>query len=194
MPLLEQIPCFGPGDDFFRVAEPGWRVLQVRARTEKEFVRKNRRLQVGYFLPMFIKTWRQRGRTLRSQLALLPGYVFVSADADQWDAVLRTNSAVRTVPVADRELLSEQVASLYAVLCGGTDPRVESRLAVGTAVRIVSGPFAGVTGRITDSGPGLRISVEISLLGCAVSVAAERWMVESVPAVAPVGAGAPVGA
>src|SRR4051812_43408224 len=59
-----------------------WWVFQVRPRAEKVFGQLFARSGSAYFLPMYVRKWRSKGRSFQSQLPLFPGYVFVSGDAD----------------------------------------------------------------------------------------------------------------
>ena len=183
MPIRALEPLCHPSDLF--ASAPGladerrWWVCQVRPRAEKVFGQLLSRSGESYFLPMYARKWRSKGRSFQSQLPLFPGYVFVTGDAKGTarSAAFATHLVVREVPATDQHLLARELAGVHAVLSGGADPRPETGMVTGQPVVVVDGPYAGVEGRFLNTADELRVVVEISLLGQGVSVAVERWMV-----------------
>lgn len=179
MPLRALEPLTFPAD-LFAAGRPAarWWVFQTRPRAEKACGQLLARRGTSYFLPMYVRRWRSKGRSFASQLPLFPGYVFVCGDDGARAAAFATNLVVREGPAPAQELLARQLAGVHAVLAGGADPRPETGLTAGQPVKVVGGPYAGVEGRFVATGDDdLRVVVEVSLLGQGVSVAVERWMV-----------------
>jgi transcription termination/antitermination protein NusG len=178
MPLLVPEPMVHPHDllSTGESVKGRWWVFQTRARAEKSFARLLVRSGTSYFLPTYIHKWKKGGRGFQSQLPLFPGYVFVAGDADARSAAFATRLVVREIPAANHEQLAIELASVHAVLNGGGLVRPETSLYRGQRVIIVEGPYVGIEGTILDTADGLRICVEISLLGQGVSVGIERWM------------------
>src|SRR5579885_1847317 len=58
-----------------------WWVLHTRPRAEKALARKLLALRQDFFLPLYQKRLRIRGRSLTSYVPLFPGYVFLRGDA-----------------------------------------------------------------------------------------------------------------
>ncbi|HEV3436597.1 MAG TPA: transcription termination/antitermination NusG family protein [Gemmata sp.] len=181
MPILVSEPMVYPHDLF----SPGeamkgrWWVFQTRARAEKSFARLLVKSGTPYFLPTYVHRWKKSGRTFQSQLPLFPGYVFVAGDNDARSAAFATRLVVREVPATDHEQLASELVSVHAVLNGGVSARPETSLPKGQRVVIVEGPYIGIEGKVLDTSEGLRVCVEVSLLGQGVSVGIERWMLRA---------------
>src|SRR5437899_6501084 len=109
MPLLPPEPCLFPDDLLTSPSPPAgphgqcWYVLHTRPRTEKCLARRFHRQRLPFYLPLYERTWKSRGRVLTSQLPLFPGYVFVYGDGDVRLAALETNLVANVLPVPDPE-------------------------------------------------------------------------------------------
>lgn len=165
------------GNPLLSAPDTRWWVFQTRPRSEKAFATVMSRRGATYFLPLITRKWRKNGRAFESQTPLFANYVFVPGTHDVRDIAFGTGLAVRDVKSDDQEQLGRQLAGVHAVLTGGDDPRHETDLVAGDRVVIVDGPYAGVEGVYLNRGDGVRVLVEVSLLGQGVSVAIDRWTV-----------------
>ncbi|MFO0810232.1 MAG: transcription termination/antitermination NusG family protein [Gemmataceae bacterium] len=160
-------------------ASPGtWWVLHTRPRAEKTVARRFLDGGVDFFLPLYHRQWRNRGRTFRSYLPLFPGYVFLHGNADARLAALETNLVVHVIPVDDQRQLVHDLTRVYRLLTSGEPVTPEERLEAGDMVQIVKGPLTGLDGKVLKRGKQLRFVVEVRLLGQAVSAEVESWMLE----------------
>jgi transcriptional antiterminator RfaH len=162
-----------------------WWVFQTRPRSEKAFATVMARRGGTYFLPLITRKWRKNGRWFKSQNPLFANYVFVPGPFEVRDLAFGTGLVVRDVKSENQDQLGRQLAGVHAVLTGGDDPRHETELIDGNRVVIVDGPYAGVEGVYLNRGDGVRVLVEVSLLGQGVSVAIDRWSVRPKNAPAP---------
>jgi len=180
MPLLAAEPTTYPQTLFADLssAPQRWWVFQTRPRAEKSFARLLLKARTPYFLPVYTQTWRKNGRNFKSSLPLFPNYVFVSGEPLVRDVAFATKLVVREVPANDQSQLTSELTSLHRLLGGGDSLRPEDGLSKGTRVLVVEGIYAGVEGRVLEAEEGLRVCVEISLLGRGVSVLVERWMLK----------------
>jgi len=137
---------------------------------------------IAYFLPLYTQIWWKNGRRFQSHPPLFPGYLFVQGGPPARAAAFATRLTVREIPVKDQEKLDAELVSVHHLLGGGETLRPEDCLGHGTRVRIAAGTYAGVEGRVVggETDATLRVCVEISLLGCGVSVPVERWMLKPV--------------
>src|SRR5262249_33116911 len=78
-----------------------WWVLHTRPRAEKTLARKCLGRGTPFFLPVYQKEWRSRGRLLRSNLPLFPGYLFLRGTAEDRLHALETHLIVPTLPADD---------------------------------------------------------------------------------------------
>jgi transcriptional antiterminator RfaH len=191
MPLLPKEPCVFPDHVLEpRATPPGdchWWVLHTRPRAEKALARKVLRLELGFFLPLYERRWRSRGRLLCSQVPLFPGYLFLHGDGEARRLALETNLVANCLPVADQEQLRHDLHGVYQLMTSGAPLCPEARLQPGTRVEIIGGPLTGVEGTVLRAGTRLRFFVEVKFLQRGVSAEVEGWMIRPLEASRPAG-------
>lgn len=172
-------------------ADPGalerWWVLHTRPRAEKALSRRCLDRSLGFFLPVQRREWLNRGRRFRSYLPLFPGYVFLHGDDDARLAVLETNLVAQVLPVMDQGRLHADLARIHRLITGTAALTPEDGLTPGDPVKIVLGPFAGLTGKVLRRGKELRFVVEVEFLRRAVSMEIDGWMIRPVGSTAAAG-------
>src|SRR5271165_5025522 len=165
MPLLPLEPFLFPDALFGEPAaapEPGqWWVLHTRPRAEKALARRFLTRELPFFLPLYKRVWRSRGRTLTSHVPLFPGYVFLHGDGPQRLVALETNLVAQVLPVPDQAELHADLTRVHGLMVSGSPLAPEQRPAPGTPVRIISGSFAGMEGTVLRDGGKLRLLVEV---------------------------------
>jgi transcription antitermination factor NusG len=182
MPLLPREPYVFP-DDLLALterdqAEAKWWVLHTRPRSEKSLVRRLLPDGVPFFLPLYERRWRSRGRLMASQLPLFPGYIFIHADSGGRLRALETNLVVNCIPVADQARLRADLNRVFRLMTSDAPLGPEARLPPGAPVAIVRGPLAGLEGKVIRRGGRLTFFVEVEMLRQGVSVELESWMIE----------------
>ena len=115
--------------------------------------------------------------------------MFVFGDDDARVAALESNQVSRLLPVPDQARLVSDLRRVDRMLAAEAPVAPADALAPGQAVRIVAGPFEGLTGTLVHHGERLRLVVEVAFLRQAVSVEVEGWMVEPAGQPAPAGCG-----
>jgi transcriptional antiterminator RfaH len=190
MPLLPLEPFVFPDDLLTRGDDPGdpsrcWWVLHTRPRAEKSLTRQLHQRGVPFFLPLYQRQWRSRGRSFRSHMPLFPGYVFLHGDGQARLEALQTNLLVRVLPVADQEQLGTDLARVHQLIVTGLPLTPEERLEPGTRVEITSGPLAGLEGKFLRRRNQFKFFVEVEFLQRGVSVEIEAWMVRPLAAPKP---------
>jgi transcriptional antiterminator RfaH len=183
MPLLPLEPFLYPEDllspPATAEADPSrWWVLHTRPRTEKCLARRFLSRTLPFFLPLYKRQWRSRGRLLCSHVPLFPGYLFLRGDYQVRLAALETNLIVRCLPVEDQEQLQADLARVYHLMATGEALTPEDRLRPGAPVEIVHGPLAGLEGKVIRRGKQLKLFVEVQMLQRGVSVEIEGWMIQ----------------
>ncbi len=183
MPSLPLEPFVFPGD---LLSEPAngrenygrWWVLHTRPRAEKSLARNFLRQTLPFFLPLFKRQWRSPGRRLLcSYVPLFPGYVFLCGDHQARLVALETNLVARVLTVEDQLQLHVDLARVYQLMTAGLPLTPEERLDPGTFVEIVSGPLAGLEGKILRRGKHLKLVIEVQFLQRGVSAELEGWMI-----------------
>ncbi len=193
MPLLPLEPYLCPKDLFESPTPPPeagrWWVLHSRPRSEKALARQFLSRKLAFFLPLYQKQWRSRGRLQSSHLPLFPGYVFLRGDDEARVAALTTNLIVNVLPVADQQRLFSDLTFVHQLMQSGSPLNPEGHLEPGTLVDITAGPLAGLQGKVLHRGKKLHFFIEVQLLQQGVSVEIESWMFQRVSAPQPAGAG-----
>ena len=113
-------------------------------------------------------------RTKAADIPLFPGYVFARFDPERTLPVLVTPKVQRIVgfgryphPIPD-----EEIAAIKRVAASGLNAEgcPTSSPTIGQSVTIVSGPLAGVSGRLTEARSNLRLIVTVELIQRSISV------------------------
>jgi transcriptional antiterminator RfaH len=157
-----------------------WWVLHTRPRQEKALARQLFELQVPFYLPTVAHRYRLRGRPMTSHVPLFPGYVFLLADRDQRLTALSTNRVVRSLPVADQQMLWHDLTQIHRLIASGAPITPEERLVPGTLVEIRSGPLAGLKGKILRHASGHRFVVEVDFIQRGASVLLDDFCLQSI--------------
>jgi transcriptional antiterminator RfaH len=184
MPVLPLEPFVFP-DDLFTQPAPGfddhparWWVLHTRPRAEKTLARHLLRNHISFFLPLYQRERRFRGRPVTSHLPLFPGYVFLLGDNDARVQALTTNTVAQTLKVENQPELHGDLTRVYQLMASGSPLSPEEQLLPGTLVEITAGPLAGLEGKIIRRGKRLKFLVEVHFLQQGASVEIDSWMIE----------------
>ena len=130
------------------------------------------------FLPRNLKTVRHARRLMTVSAPFFPRYLFVALDLtrDRWRSVNGTFGVVGLImgdgyPIPVQHGVVESLMS-----CCGADGHVDlaDRLELGKPVRLLSGPFADMVGRLARLDGGGRVQVLLRLLGGEVAVSVAR--------------------
>jgi transcription antitermination factor NusG len=183
MPLLSLEPFIYPEDLLSPSAEVGrvpgqWWVLHTRPRAEKVLARRFLDREVPFFLPLYQREWRNRGRLFRSHLPLFPSYIFLHGDHQLRLAALETNLVAHVLQVENQDQLQGDLARVYHLITTGAALTPEERLEPGSPVEIIKGPLTGLEGKVLRRGKHLKFFVEVQFLRRAVSVEVEGWMIQ----------------
>ena len=130
------------------------------------------------FLPRYAKTVRHARRLSTSSAPLFPRYLFVALDLGRhrWRSVNGT-FGVAGLLMGDELPLSVQpgVVESLAASCGADGHvALADRLAGGQAMRVLSGPFADMVGKLARLDGAARVQVLLQLLGGEVPVSVAR--------------------
>jgi transcription antitermination factor NusG len=152
--------------------EPRWYAAYTCANHEKPVAAELDARGVEHFVPLYSSLRRWKDRSVRLDLPLFPGYVFVRLPLIERLRVLQIPSVVRLVgfggmPAA---LPEEQVEILRAGLAERLHAEPHPFLTVGRRMRIVSGPLAGLEGVLRRKKSNFRFVLSIELIRRSLSV------------------------
>jgi transcription antitermination factor NusG len=182
---LQQIIGSGKNDPAARQVQPPmaqWFAVQTYPRHEKRVHEDLGLRTVESFLPLYetINRWKN-GCTVRVELPLFPGYVFVRIDPHERHKVLSLPGAVSIVgsasgpwPLPDAEITALRESLSARKL------KPHPYVTVGQKVRIKSGPLADLTGFLVRQAGGLRVVLSVELIRQAVAVEVDVDDVEAI--------------
>jgi transcriptional antiterminator RfaH len=183
MPVLPLEPFVYPSALFSQPLEFGeasarWWVLHTRPRAEKALARNLLQHGISFFLPLFQRERRFRGRIVTSYLPLFPSYLFLLGDNQARVQALTTNTVAQTLVVENQAELHADLTRVYCLMASGAPLAPEERLQPGTLVEITGGPLAGLEGKIIRRGKRLKFLIEVHFLQQGASVEIDSWMIE----------------
>lgn len=172
-----------PPPEAIRGDLPGvWWVAHTRPRCEKALACDLWVRDIPTYLPLRQKMTRSR-RTGRRSWSLVPvftGYLFFNGNDDERVQALTTNRIVTVLPVADQASLVRQLRDVQTVLSRSNDVECGPKVTAGDWVRVVSGPLAGVTGRVQRALTNLRLALNVDILAQSVLVEVARDLIERI--------------
>jgi transcription antitermination factor NusG len=168
--LEKNPPIRPPGSLPIDQTPDDWLAVHVRPRTEKRIAAELLNVGIDYFLPVRERRFVSGGRKRVSLLPLFPSYVFARVDDVQLPLLYACPAFVRVIRDPDMQRLHRQLASLERLLQLDRGCELHPALAVGTPVRVVRGPLAGVEGVIVRWESGYQLRVGISLLSQSAAV------------------------
>jgi transcriptional antiterminator RfaH len=155
-----------------------WKVLFVKPRTEKKVAEYCKLYGIDFYLPMRENTRVVQRRKISVIVPLFSGYVFVRLLPTQKLQLQQTNLLVRILePSNPRKMLRDLIMVRRALRA---DPALAPAkpLTKGRLVRIISGPFAGIEGRVARLTAKMKIVLNIEMIGQATAVEIESDLVE----------------
>lgn len=150
----------------------------VKPRTEKKVAEYCKLYGIDFYLPLRESTRVVKRRKISVIMPLFSGYVFVRLLPAQKLQLQQTNLLVRILePSNPRKMLRDLVMVRRALRA---DPALTpaTPLTKGRLVRIISGPFAGIEGRVARLTAKMKIVLNIEMIGQATAVEIESSIVE----------------
>ncbi len=184
MPSLALEPSVYPADLLTDVGRTvngrRWWVMYTKSRQEKALVRTLGAKAVPHYLPLVGRKVLVRGRPVTSHVPVFPSYVFVYGDVLDREQCLKTNRVCHVLPVPNGPELCEDLCRVQTMIESGCPLTVESRLELGSWVRVRSGPLEGLEGYILQRKRQTRLIVAVRMLQQGVSVEVNDFLVEPV--------------
>lgn len=168
--------------------EPHWYALRTRGRAEKAVARRLEERGFTSYCPLIERERQWADRRTRVLFPLFPSYVFARftlTDLGEVLGVPGVTTVVRTagVPTVVRP---EELDSVRLLETGigetGEEPHPADYLEVGEPVRVEEGPFAGMTGVLTEERGRSRVLVRLSAIRQAVGIEVDREVLSPDPA------------
>jgi transcriptional antiterminator RfaH len=159
-----------------------WAVLYTRSRREKQVAHACTFLGVRHYLPLR-EHWTGLTRRRVYEVPLFPSYVFACLPDGTRVEILRTGGIAKVIAVSHPEILLAELREIRAARAAGANLQPGLAFPRGVRVRVISGPLAGIEGRVAD----LRrrrsrewLVLNVSFLGQAAVTEIAPWDVERV--------------
>ena len=166
---------------------PAWYAVYTKSRHEQ--VAQNQLVAKGVeaFLPK-LEVWSTRtDRRLRISVPMFPGYLFVRTDLapERHLGILKTVGVVNLISVKGRPVPVDpaEIDSLKILIDSGLTIHPTEDFHIGDPVRIIEGPFKGVTARLVDRRSQARLIVAVETINRAVYVEIDDHLVRRAEAV-----------
>lgn len=144
-----------------------WLVLYCKPRFEFKVNDAVTADGIRSFLPVRQELRQWSDRKKRVTVPLFPGYLFVSVSEQQRVQVLEKSGAMHYVKFGGRAaVVSEEI--ILSLEIAATRPQSISlgdhKLQLGKAVVVVSGPFAGMKGKLYEFRGGSRVAIQVDAI------------------------------
>lgn len=146
-----------------------WFVAQLKPNGLNIAKRNLQRQGFTTFMPLQASTRRSRNKLVETVTPVFPGYIFVGFAPDaRWSAINSTFGIARLITGPDAKPSSLPVSFMKDLRARCDDKQVLTTpddFQVGEDVKIISGPFANIVGRIEKLKKSDRVSLLLELMG-----------------------------
>ncbi|HCX72158.1 MAG TPA: hypothetical protein DHM37_00385 [Candidatus Cloacimonas sp.] len=155
--------------------EPGnkWYVIHCKPRCEKKLADFSKKYKICYYLPLKESVRHYKYRKIIFTKPLFPSYIFIKCNFNQKDFLYRSGCVVRILEVPDQDQLMEDLRQIYDGKKMGADLQPSQYLKNGQKVKIVKGPFSGLTGVVKKHEVVKEVILQVNMLKQGVSVQVE---------------------
>jgi len=157
-----------------------WFAVWTRSRHEQRVCRELAGKGIEHFLPTFtqLSKWKDRNKAI--QWPLFPGYCFARFQTPDLINVLKCDGVVTVLSTGSTPVAvpDAQIEALQRLVDSGLSYDPCAPFPAGTMVRVVSGPLAGVVGRVERQSPQEHLVLAIDLLNGAARVQVAAWDLE----------------
>jgi len=162
--------------------EPRWYAAYTSANHEKRVAEQLGVREVEHFLPQYASVRRWKDRRVTLQMPLFPGYVFVRLALRDRLQVLQIPGVVQLVGFGGRPypLLDNEIEGLRAGIRNALRVKPHPFLTIGSRVRVVCGPLAGVEGVLVRTKNLCRVVLSLELIARAAAVDVDAADIEQV--------------
>jgi transcription antitermination factor NusG len=111
---------------------------------------------------------------------VFPGYLFFNGTDEQRYRALTTNRIANILEVVNQEQLISELTNVHLLLSSTDQFAVQARLKVGQWGRIIAGPLRGLEGVVAEYDGGMRLTLNVTILGQSVNVEVDADNVERI--------------
>src|SRR5579863_2889474 len=159
-----------------------WYAIYTRFRHEKTVAQVLTRKGLETFLPLYESAHRWKDRTKLVSLPLFPCYVFLKGSLDRRLDVMNTPGFHAFVSAAGQPaaIPPNEIEAIRRTIESGARVNPYPFMKCGERVRVKCGPLTGVEGILVRMKNQFRLVVSVEMLGKAVAVEVDAYLVEKV--------------
>jgi transcription antitermination factor NusG len=163
-------------------AMSAWYAIYTRHQHEKNVAHNLARKGFETFLPLYSAPHRWKDRTKVVSLPLFPCYVFLNGDSSRRLDILSTPGIYDIISFANQPaaIPRKEIEDLRRIVESGIPIDPHPFIRSGEAVRVKSGPFAGVEGTLVRKKKLCRLVLSVEILGKSAVVEIESSLVERI--------------
>lgn len=159
--------------------ELDWFVAHTRPRCEKKLLEWCTREGIEGKLPCYQTEHKYRGKVVRFEKPLFPGYLFLRLLDGQVRVVSQSDYVARVLTVVDQEQFQQQLLDILQALEKCSEIRVVPEIGEGSRVRVKYGPLRGMEGWVEKRHGMTTVLFRLDFIGQAAAVKLEAWELES---------------
>lgn len=176
--LSQNPPIIWPPDRGICQFEGLWWVAHTKSRNEKALAWQMRKNGINYFLPLMEKVCKKSRRVSKSMLPLFSGYLFFCGNENDRLEVLKTNRVANLIRVEDQQVFISELEPIEKALTNGFALEPHSYINQGQRCRVIAGPLIGTEGIVVETKNGLRLVLQVDILGKATCLEIDSDMLE----------------
>jgi transcription antitermination factor NusG len=171
--LVHRLNVVPPSENIIKSFEKCacWYAIYTTPRHEKAVVKRLDAQHIETYLPLYsvARIWRER--KVNVELPLFPGYVFAKMRVSDKGSVLALTGVIRLVSFNNNAaaLTDEEISRLKSSLAI-FKAKPYPFLTIGRCVRVKSGPFSGMEGKILRRKGGMRLVLSLEFIQSAIIV------------------------
>lgn len=145
-----------------------WYASIVRPRSEKLVSRLLSRKGIESYVPLTERTRHYASKTRKTQITLLPGYVFVYIYNSEIIKVIEIDHVYKIISFEGKPAKINQHEIDFLKVVTGEEfhaEKAEENLILGDQVILMSGQLSGIKGRLVDHEGKGRVQVELETIG-----------------------------
>jgi transcriptional antiterminator RfaH len=147
-----------------------WHVIHVRPRCEKKLAEYCKVHDFPHYLPLRSETKVYQRRKVHVLKPVFPGYVFTAYDQERRVDLLKSNHVVRVIEVQAQSTFLDELGQVRRALEVDETLGACEAFTEGRQVRITSGSFQGIEGRVQKVKGGTRVILNVDMIGQGVAL------------------------
>ena len=166
------------GELDFSETEEKWVVVYTKPRREKKLAKYAAENGVSYYLPLQESIRRYKDREVKFTKPLFSGYIFIKCDFHQKRTLLASGHIVTFIRVPNEAELLFELKQIYLGKSMGAEYEPGEYFEQGCRVKIIAGPFEGLTGVVKNQKDAKQVMLRVNMLHQAVAITVQSNQLE----------------